>query len=242
MRFSGWPGVWLVWEPGWQQRCGGRRWHQASPWVPHPPDPASPNGVSPTAPVPPTTCPSSAFPAPPATTPSRSRKPSPPPAHHRRLAFPRCCEGIMSEAKRKRSKQKRYDRLTPAQRSDLMARIRRTDTKPEMAVRQLSHRLGYRFRLHRKDLPGSPDLVFPSRRKVIFVHGCWWHRHSCPLGQRVPRTRLEYWLPKFDRNTQRDRQVRRQLRSLGWSALVIWECETRGGGRLLGRIKRFLDE
>lgn len=111
------------------------------------------------------------------------------------------------------------------ERSALMARIRSRDTRPELIVRNLAHRLGYRFRLHRRDLPGSPDLVFPSRRKVIFVHGCFWHRHDCPLGRKTPSARPEYWLPKLERNQRRDAAALEQIASLGWSPLVIWECE-----------------
>lgn len=121
-----------------------------------------------------------------------------------------------------------------------MSRVRKTDTKPEMIVRQLVHGLGYRFRLHRHDLPGTPDLTFPSRRKVIFVHGCFWHRHNCRLGGRLPTTRLEYWLPKLSRNVDRDRSVEIELRRLGWSVLVIWECETRSLDLIRDQVLNFL--
>jgi len=122
-----------------------------------------------------------------------------------------------------------------------MARIRKADTKPEIVVRRLSHRLGYRFRLHRRDLPGTPDLVFPSKRKVIFVHGCFWHQHNCQLGGRRPQTRQEYWGPKLDRNVARDKGVREELARLGWGVLVIWECETRDLPALATRLTGFLD-
>ena len=106
-----------------------------------------------------------------------------------------------------------------------MRRIRRSGTKPEMRVRRAAHRLGYRFRLHRSDLPGTPDLVFPRLRKVVFVHGCFWHQHpGCRLA-RQPKSRLNYWLPKFARNRQRDVQSSAMLAALGWSVLVIWECQ-----------------
>jgi DNA mismatch endonuclease (patch repair protein) len=119
------------------------------------------------------------------------------------------------------------DRLTPEQRSAQMRRIRKTNTRPEIAVRRVAHALGLRFRLHRRDLPGSPDLVFPRHRKLIFVHGCFWHQHEgCRLA-RKPVTRLDYWLPKLDRNMQRDRDVLEMLRAAGWQPIVIWECETK---------------
>src|SRR5215210_1997488 len=106
-----------------------------------------------------------------------------------------------------------------------MGRIRATDTKPEMMVRRLLHSLGYRFRLHRRDLPGSPDLAFPSRRKIVFVHGCFWHQHpGCRLAYR-PKSNIDFWSEKFAANRRRDRRAIRRLRSSGWDPLVIWECE-----------------
>jgi DNA mismatch endonuclease, patch repair protein len=132
---------------------------------------------------------------------------------------------------------------SPAEVSRHMALIRKRDTKPELAVRRLVHRMGYRFRLHRRDLPGTPDLVFPARRKVILVHGCFWHRHDCSLGRKGPRARPEYWQPKFERNRQRDVATLEQLAALGWGALVIWECEMRTVSResLEERLGAFLD-
>ncbi|WP_084299085.1 very short patch repair endonuclease [Bradyrhizobium sp. WSM1743] len=108
-----------------------------------------------------------------------------------------------------------------------MRRIRKTDTRPELLVRKLAHRLGHRFRLHRRDLPGTPDLVFPSKRKIILVHGCFWHQHDCSLGRRQPQSNRDYWLPKLARNVVRDKSVQRELACLGWAVLVVWECETR---------------
>ncbi|TIP49790.1 MAG: DNA mismatch endonuclease Vsr [Mesorhizobium sp.] len=105
-----------------------------------------------------------------------------------------------------------------------MSAIGPKDTKPEQIVRQLLHRQGYRFLLHRKDLPGRPDIVFPGRRKVIFVHGCFWHRHGC-RNSVLPRTRREWWGAKLDRNVERDEAALARLKELGWSPLVIWECE-----------------
>lgn len=106
-----------------------------------------------------------------------------------------------------------------------MARIRGRDTKPELIVRQLAHGLGYRFRLHRRDLPGTPDLVFPGRRKVIFVHGCFWHRHSGCRFAYEPKSNVEFWYAKFAANTARDARVRGELEQMGWGVLTIWECE-----------------
>jgi DNA mismatch endonuclease (patch repair protein) len=132
------------------------------------------------------------------------------------------------------------DTLTPEARSERMSRIRATNTKPEMTVRRLVHRLGYRYRLHGSDLPGKPDLIFSSRRKVIFVHGCFWHRHSgCELA-RMPKSRIEFWQAKLAGNKARDRQARRRLTLLGWKSLLIWECEVRDEARLTRRVRSFL--
>lgn len=125
--------------------------------------------------------------------------------------------------------------------SDRMRRIRKTDTGPEMIVRRLAHGLGYRFRLHRRDLPGTPDLVFPGRRKVIFVHGCFWHQHHCRLGSKQPATNRDYWLPKLKRNVERDAIAVAKLRKAGWQILVIWECEVREREVLGDMIRVFLD-
>lgn len=135
------------------------------------------------------------------------------------------------------------DSLSIKQRSERMARIRAKDTAPEMRVRRLAHAMGYRYRLHRRDLPGCPDLVFPSRRKVIFVHGCFWHRHgkNCPL-TRWPKSKMDFWRPKLEANRKRDRRNLKDLAALGWRVLVIWECEIRDGGKLAMTIKEFLDD
>lgn len=117
------------------------------------------------------------------------------------------------------------DRLSPAERSAHMRRIRKTNTGPELRVRRAAHKLGYRFRLHRRDLPGTPDLVFPRLRKVVLVHGCFWHQHpGCRLA-RLPKSRPEYWLPKLSRNQKRDEQAIAALRTLGWEVLILWECQ-----------------
>lgn len=121
-----------------------------------------------------------------------------------------------------------------------MSRIRGKDTRPELLVRRVAHRLGYRFRLHREDLPGTPDLVFPRYRKVIFVHGCFWHRHdNCPKAA-PSKTRVEYWKAKQDRNTARDQESSAKLLELGWSSLVIWECQTRDEAKVERTIIDFL--
>jgi DNA mismatch endonuclease (patch repair protein) len=129
------------------------------------------------------------------------------------------------------------------QRSRQMSKVRGKDTKPEMTVRKLVHRLGYRYRLHRRDLPGSPDLVFPGRRKVILVHGCFWHRHPDPACRlaRMPKSRLEFWGPKLTANAERDIRVARALTDLGWDALTLWECEIKSNHDLEDRIIRFLE-
>jgi DNA mismatch endonuclease (patch repair protein) len=126
-------------------------------------------------------------------------------------------------------------------RSDIMRAVRSRDTQPEMTVRRVAHRMGFRFRLHRRDLPGSPDLVFPSRHKVIFVHGCFWHGHDCRRGSRSPVTNADYWRSKIARNVARDSAVAEALERAGWQRLVLWECEL-GNVRSLGeRIGDFLE-
>jgi len=116
---------------------------------------------------------------------------------------------------------------TRAQRSFNMSRIRSKDTKPERVVRRLLHGMGYRFRLHRKDLPGKPDVVLPKYRTVIFVNGCFWHMHECPAGQRHPKTNSEFWTAKRDRTRVRDQEKLMALNTLGWRCLTVWECEIR---------------
>lgn len=116
------------------------------------------------------------------------------------------------------------DRLSPEHRSWLMSRIGGKNTKPEVLVRSLLHRLGYRFSLHRRDLPGTPDIVLPARGAVVFVNGCFWHGHACKRS-RMPKSRIDYWALKIDANRRRDVRKRRQLVSLGWKVVVVWECE-----------------
>ena len=133
------------------------------------------------------------------------------------------------------------DKLSTDRRSANMAQIRSKDMKPELIVRRLVHSLGYRYRLHRKDL-GKPDLVFSSNKKVIFVHGCFWHQHPDPkcLDGRAPKSNLTYWKPKLERNLERDRQHTRALRDSGWKTLIVWECETRDLAYLWRRLVRYL--
>ena len=135
------------------------------------------------------------------------------------------------------------DTVTPKRRSEIMSNIRAKGMKPEMAVRRLTHAMGYRYRLHRNDLPGKPDLVFPSRRKVIFVHGCFWHQHADPACKiaRRPRSNQDYWLPKLDRNVGRDTENRAQLAELGWEVLVLWECDIEAADGIVDHIREFLD-
>jgi DNA mismatch endonuclease, patch repair protein len=122
-----------------------------------------------------------------------------------------------------------------------MSLIRAKHTKPERVVRSIAHRLGYRFRLHRADLPGKPDLVFAGRSKVVFVHGCFWHLHSGCKAVRLPTSRKNYWLPKLRNNAERDIKARRSLRRAGWKVLVLWECETRSQETISGKLSRFLE-
>lgn len=126
------------------------------------------------------------------------------------------------------------------QRSRNMAAIRGRDTKPELIVRRIAHRLGYRFRLHRRDLPGRPDLVLPRHRAVIFVHGCFWHQHNCRYGRVEPATRAEFWKKKRAENVARDVRNVRALRTCGWRVLVVWECWTRAPAGVESRIESFL--
>jgi DNA mismatch endonuclease, patch repair protein len=132
------------------------------------------------------------------------------------------------------------DTLSRKERSQRMSLIRNRNTKPELLVRRLIHGCGFRYRLHRADLPGKPDLVFPARKKVIFVHGCFWHRHpSCGLA-RLPKSRLNFWVPKLKGNRRRDLKNIRNLKKLGWAAEVIWECETKDLPGLARKVHRFL--
>lgn len=143
-------------------------------------------------------------------------------------ALPRC--GI--------SRKTLMDSLSRSARSERMSRVRNKDTKPEWTVRRLLYGLGFRYRLHRASLPGRPDIVFPGRRKAIFVHGCFWHRH--PGCCRTPKSRLDFWLPKLSENRQRDLRNQRRLKNIGWDFLVVWECELKHTDVLARRFIDFL--
>lgn len=133
------------------------------------------------------------------------------------------------------------DNVSKEKRSEIMKRIRSKDTIPELIVRKLVHSLGYRYRLHDKKLPGKPDLVFSRWKKVIFVHGCFWHNHNCKQGK-LPKSNLDYWLPKLKENRRRDARNQKLIISAGWKVLVIWQCQTRDTDSLKGTIVAFLED
>ena len=126
------------------------------------------------------------------------------------------------------------------ERSRVMRAVKSKDTKPELIVRRLLHKQGYRYRLHRTDLPGKPDLTFPIRRKVIFIHGCFWHGHDCKRGAREPKTNVAYWREKIARNRARDAEHQVRLVEFGWRAVTLWECEINAGNNWMGQIRDFL--
>lgn len=132
------------------------------------------------------------------------------------------------------------DIVSPAKRSRMMAGIKGKNTKPEMAVRRLVYGMGFRFRLHRKDLPGSPDLVFPRLKRVIFVHGCFWHRHQGCRFAYTPKSNSQFWLAKLDANVRRDAVVLQALAALGWEVLIVWECEVANFPALTEKVNLFL--
>jgi DNA mismatch endonuclease, patch repair protein len=129
---------------------------------------------------------------------------------------------------------------SPEARRRTMQAVKSKDTGPELTVRRMAHGMGYRFRLHRKDLPGTPDMVFPGLHKVVFVHGCFWHGHSCPRGSRVPKGNHDYWLKKIGRNRERDRATRAALIDSGWKVAALWECEIGDQKQLRRRLRHFL--
>lgn len=132
------------------------------------------------------------------------------------------------------------DIFSKEKRSWIMGRVKGRDTKPEMLVRSLVHRMGFRFRIHRRDLPGNPDIVLPRHSKVIFAHGCFWHGHKrCPRSKR-PATNKSFWNKKLDANIERDKNIRNELRRMGWRLLVVWQCETHNPEKLLRKLERFL--
>jgi DNA mismatch endonuclease (patch repair protein) len=128
--------------------------------------------------------------------------------------------------------------MTSSRRSEIMRAVRRAHTTPELAVRSMLHSLGLRFRVNRRDLPGSPDIVLPKHRTVIFVHGCFWHRHQGCRYATTPKTRQEYWIPKFAANIERDARKEAELRELCWRVLIVWECETKNREALELRLRR----
>lgn len=133
------------------------------------------------------------------------------------------------------------DTLSKSQRKYCMSQNKGINTSLEILVRHQIFSLGYRYRLHRRDLPGCPDLVFPSKRKVIFVNGCFWHRHICKRGRSMPEARKAFWQTKFERTVQRDRANRRKLKALGWDVLTIWECQIKDIERLKSKFITFLE-
>ena len=134
------------------------------------------------------------------------------------------------------------DVLTPEQRISCMRAVTGKNTGPEMRVRRLAHSMGYRYALHVRKLAGKPDLVFVSRRRIIFVHGCFWHRHNCNHGRIAPASNTDYWNDKLERNAGRDKENIKSLRKEGWKVLVIWECWTRDPDSLRRRLSAFLGE
>lgn len=140
----------------------------------------------------------------------------------------------------KQNQSANHDNLTRSQRSACMASIRGTDTRPEIVVRRLVHSLGYRYRLHRRELPGTPDLVLARYQCVIFVHGCFWHMHRCKRGKSTPRTNSAFWRTKREKNRNRDRHSIAALRRAGWRVLAVWECQTRDDIKLAERLNAFI--
>ncbi|VGO21057.1 very short patch repair endonuclease [Pontiella sulfatireligans] len=132
------------------------------------------------------------------------------------------------------------DTFTPEQRSRVMSRIRGKNTKPELIVRSLLHRAGYRFSLHRKDLPGKPDIVLRKYNTVVFVHGCFWHRHQNCKTASMPKSNVEYWQAKFERNVSNDRKHIRELKKMGWNVIVVWECELKQPEKVLAKLEKSL--
>lgn len=131
--------------------------------------------------------------------------------------------------------------MTSPERSRTMRAVKSNDTAPEMAVRRMAHSLGFRYRLYRKDLPGTPDIMFPARRKVIFVHGCFWHQHKGCCRSKMPKSNQSYWQAKLARNSERDLQVQAELSRMKWDFLVIWECESGNAEKLKERLLNFLE-
>ena len=133
------------------------------------------------------------------------------------------------------------DNLTEAQRKRNMSNIRSRNTKPELVVRSIIHKLGFRFRLHARHLPGKPDIVLPRHKKIVLVHGCFWHMHTCKRGNVFPQTNEPYWATKRHRNVERDRLNKSSYKKAGWRTLIVWECETRDIAKLSGNLSKFLN-
>lgn len=131
------------------------------------------------------------------------------------------------------------DKISADRRSKLMSRVRTKNTAPELIVRKLLHAMGYRYRLHIKSLPGTPDIVFTKRKKAIFVHGCFWHGHLCKRGS-LPKSNVKFWRTKIEKNTTRDERTRQELETLGWQVLVVWQCETKNSEELSLSLREFL--
>src|SRR5258706_12705852 len=146
--------------------------------------------------------------------------------HSRTARQPRRIAGGIKGANALQVTGARFDHVDASTRSRIMGSVKSRHTGPELAVRRLLHGLGYRYSLHDSRLPGTPDLVFRKRKKIILVHGCFWHRHSCRQGRSSPKTRAEFWKSKFEGNKLRDRRIRAQLRRGGWGVLVVWSCQT----------------
>ena len=134
------------------------------------------------------------------------------------------------------------DVFTPEKRSDVMSRIKGRNTKPERVVRSLLHRMGYRFRLHRTDLPGKPDIVLPKYKSVIFVHGCFWHRHKDCKFAYTPKSRTDFWIKKLESNANRDQKIIGELTALGWKVITVWECDLRVPDQLSSRLDAYLKQ
>lgn len=132
------------------------------------------------------------------------------------------------------------DIFTPEKRSHVMSQVRGKNTKPEILVRKLLHRMGYRFRLHRKDLPGKPDIVLPKYKTVVFIHGCFWHGHNCKRGAK-PSSNKDFWNEKLEKNVERDKKHVRSLEAIGWRCIVVWECETKNADLLEVKLKNGLE-
>jgi len=132
------------------------------------------------------------------------------------------------------------DVFEPEKRSEIMRRVKSGGTQPEMRVRRMLHVMGYRYRLHRKGLPGCPDIVLPRHQKIVMVHGCFWHGHDCPAGRKKPKTNEQYWAEKLTKNRLRDAANLAKLEAMGWHVLVIWECETRNHADLANQLAEFM--